>query len=112
MRLIVPGEKDEVEIVNEFAKIYYVKAPKSPLFDKRYRIILPWQYMTNDSPIRKILLNEMPDLVEITDKYTLSMFGTMVRRKKFKQLGRPMLVHFSCERMDDNIASFLSGGRF
>lgn len=112
VRLIVPGEMEEIEDVNEFARIYYVPAKYSPIFDKRYRLMMPWQYMPNDSIIRKILLDEMPDMVEITDKYTLSMFGAMVRLGKFKQLGRPMLVHFSCERMDDNVSSFLSKGSF
>ena len=111
MTLIVPGETEEVEIVNDYAKIYYVPAKYSPVFDKRYRIIMPWQYMPNDSIIRKILLEEKPDLIEVTDKYTLSMLGAMIRIGKFKQLGRPMLVHFSCERMDDNIGSFLSDGK-
>ena len=111
MTLIVPGETEEVEIINDYAKIYYVPAKYSPVFDKRYRIIMPWQYMPNDSIIRKILLEEKPDLIEVTDKYTLSMLGAMIRIGKFKQLGRPMLVHFSCERMDDNIGSFLSDGK-
>ena len=110
MRLIVPGEVETVEEVNEFAKIYYVPAKQSPVFDKRYRIMMPWQYMPGDSIIRKILLAEMPQMIEVTDKYTLSMIGAMIRLGKFKQLNRPMLVHFSCERMDDNIGSFLSGG--
>jgi len=110
MTLIVPGETEETEIVNDFAKIHYVPAKYSPVFDKRYRIIMPWQYLPGGSLIRKILLDEMPQMVEVTDKYTLSMLGAMIRTNKFKQLGRPMLVHFSCERMDDNIASFLSGG--
>lgn len=110
IRLIVPGEIEEIEEVNEFAKIYYVPAKFSPVFDKRYRIIMPWQYMQGDSLIRKILLAEKPDIVEVTDKYTLSMLGAMIRIGKFKQLGRPMLVHFSCERMDDNIGSFLAEG--
>lgn len=109
-RLIVPGEAEAVEQVNEFAKIYFVPAKYSPLFDKRYRIIMPWQYMTNDSLIRRILLDERPDIIEVTDKYTLSMMGAMIRKNKFRQLGRPILVHFSCERMDDNVASFLTGG--
>lgn len=111
IRLIVPGEAAAVEDVNEFAKIYYVPAKYSPVFDKRYRIMMPWQYMTADSLIRKILLEEKPDLIEVTDKYTLSMMGVMVRGNHFKQLGRPMMVHFSCERMDDNIGSFLIGGK-
>ncbi len=110
MRLIVPGEVETVEEVNDYAKIYYVPAKQSPVFDKRYRIMMPWQYMLNGSIIRKILLAEMPQMIEVTDKYTLSMLGAMIRLGKFKQLNRPMLVHFSCERMDDNIGSFLSGG--
>ena len=111
VRLIVPGETEAIEEVNEFAKIYYVPAKYSPVFDKRYRVMMPWQYLLNDSIIRRILLSEKPDILEVTDKYTLSIIGAMVRIGKFKQLGRPMLVHFSCERMDDNIASFLSGGK-
>ena len=111
IRLIVPGETETVEDVNEFAKIYYVPAKQSPVFDKRYRIIMPWQYMPNQSIIKKIILSEMPEMIEVTDKYTLSIMGAMVRLGKFEEVGRPMLVHFSCERMDDNINSFLSGGK-
>lgn len=111
VRLIVPGEAEAVEEVNEFARIYYVPANYSPVFDKRYRIMMPWQYLAKDSIIRRILLEERPDLIEVTDKYTLSGLGMMIRSNGFKQLGRPILVHFSCERMDDNVASFLSGGK-
>ncbi len=110
VRLIVPGEHEAVEDVNEFAKIYYVPAKYSPLFDKRYRIMMPWQYMVKDSIIRRILLEERPDLIEVTDKYTLSLLGVMIRTNNFKKLGRPILVHFSCERMDDNVGSFLTRG--
>ena len=112
VRLIVPGENEAVEDVNEYARIYYVPAKYSPIFDKRYRLILPWQYMPHDSLIKKIMADEMPDLVEVTDKYTLSMMGKMIRSGYFEELGRPILVHFSCERMDDNVASFLSSGGF
>lgn len=109
MRLIVPGEKASVEIVNDYAKIFYVPADPAPAFDQRYRIIRPWQYLPSGSAIRKILLAEMPDLIEVTDKYTLSMLGAMIRVGKFQQIGRPALVHFSCERMDDNVKTFLTG---
>ena len=111
VRLIVPGEVEAIEDVNRFARIYYVPAKYSPLFDKRYRIMMPWQYMIKDSIIRKILLAEKPDLIEVTDKYTLSLLGVMIRTNNFKKLGRPILVHFSCERMDDNVGSFLTRGR-
>lgn len=106
--LIVPGEKDEVEQVNEYAKIYYVAARQSPIFDKRYRMIMPWQFMQKGTRIREILLAEKPDMIEICDKYSLSLMGAMIRTNNFKKLGRPMLVHFSCERMDDNVASYIS----
>ena len=109
VRLIVPGVAEAVEDVNPFAKIYYVPANYSPIFDKRYRIIMPWQYIGKDSIVRRILLDEMPEMIEVTDKYTLSMLGAMIRRNNFKSLKRPMMVHFSCERMDDNISSFLTG---
>jgi len=110
VRLIVPGETEAVEEVNPFAKIYYVPANYSPIFDKRYRIMMPWQYMLKGSAIRNVLLKEMPDMIEVTDKYTLSMIGAMIRTNRFKRIGRPMLVHFSCERMDDNVGSFLTRG--
>lgn len=111
MRLIVPGEKESVEVVNDFAKIYYVPAGYSPVFDKRYRMIKPWQFMKHGSLVREILLAEDPDLIEVCDKYSLSLIGPMIRLGKFSKLGRPMMIHFSCERMDDNVASFLTGGR-
>jgi len=112
VRLIVPGEEEAVEEVNDFAKIYYIPAKRSPVFDKRYRVMMPWQYMQAGSLIRRILLDEKPDIVEVTDKYTLSMIGPMIRTNNFRKLGRPMLVHFSCERMDDNVGSFLTRGAF
>jgi alpha-1,6-mannosyltransferase len=111
VRLIVPGEIEAVEDVNEFGRIYYVPARYSPIFDKRYRVMMPWQYMKTDSIIRRILLKERPDVIEVTDKYTLSIMGAMVRTNNFRKLGRPVLVHFSCERMDDNVGSFLVGGK-
>ncbi len=111
MSLIVPGEIEEIEELSEYTKIYYVPARKSPVFDKRYRVMMPWDYMPVGSIIRRILMKEMPQMIEIRDKYTLSMLGAVVRRNKFSELNRPMLVSFSSERMDDNLASFLSGGK-
>jgi len=110
VRLIVPGETESVETLSEFAKIYYVAAKRSPIVDRRYRVMMPWQYMMKGSAIRKILLEERPDMIEVTDKYTLSLIGAMIRTNNFRRLGRPMLVHFSCERMDDNVRTFLGIG--
>ena len=111
VRLIVPGETEAVEDVNEFARIYYVAAPPSPIIDKRYRLMMPWQYIQNETPIRKILLAEMPDMIEIYDNYSLTLLAGIIRKGKFKQLKRPMLVYFTGERFDTIVSSFVSKGK-
>ena len=113
VRLIVPGEKTCIEEVGEFGRIYYVKAGFSPVFDKRYRIMMPWSsYILDQSPIKKILRDEAPDIIEIGEKYTLSLMAGLIRKGIMNvSKRRPMLVHFSCERMDDNVGSFISNGR-
>ena len=113
VRLIVPGERSSVEEVGEFGRIYYVKADFSPIFDKRYRLMLPWKtYIFDSSPIKAILRDEKPEIIEIGEKYTLSLIAGLLR-KHIMNVGskRPMLVQFSCERMDDNVSSFISSGR-
>ena len=108
VRLIVPGENDAQEEIGEYGRIYYVKANPAPVFDKRYRLLLPFHYLKGDAPIRKILEAEMPDIIEIGEKYTLSLLAGVIRKGYFKALNRPLLVHFSCERMDDNLKAFVS----
>jgi glycosyltransferase involved in cell wall biosynthesis len=109
VRLIVPGEADEQEEVGDYGRIYYVKAKPAPVFDKRYRLLLPFHYLQGETPIRKILESDLPDVIEIGEKYTLSLLAGVIRKGYFKSLNRPMLVHFSCERMDDNLRAFVSG---
>lgn len=113
VRLIVPGETDSVEDVNDFARIYFVKAGFSPVFDKRYRVMMPWNsYIFDKSRIKSILRDENPDMVEIGEKYALSLMAGLMRKGIMNvSEKRPMLVHLSCERMDDNIASFVSSGK-
>lgn len=114
VRLIVPGEKTEVEDVGEYGRIYYVKANYSPVFDRRYRIMLPWKtYFLDKSPIKQILRSEKPDLIEIGEKYSLSLMAGLLRKGIMNVTPkRPALVHLSCERMDDNVGAFISRGKF
>ncbi len=111
--LIVPGAKNETEEVGEFGRIHYVYAKPFPLFDQRYRVMQAWNtYMFNETPIRQILYEEMPDIIEIAEKYSLSLLAGIIRKgfyQKIRKAHRPMLVHFTCERMDDNMRSFVSG---
>jgi len=112
VRLIVPGEINSVEDVGEFGRIYYVKANFSPVFDKRYRLMLPWNtYLFDNAPIKAILREEKPDIIEIGEKYTLSLMAGLLRKHVIHtSQKRPMLVHLSCERMDDNVGSFIGKG--
>ncbi len=109
VRLIVPGAEDEQEEIGEYGRIYYVKADPAPVFDKRYRLLLPFHYLKGETPVRKILESEMPDMIEIGEKYSLSLLAGLIKKGYFKTLNRPLLVHFSHERMDDNLRSFVSG---
>ena len=113
VRLIVPGEHSSVEEIGEFGRIYYVKSGYSPVFDKRYRLMLPWNaYIPDGSPIKAILRNEQPNLIEIGEKYTLSLMAGLMRKGILNvSPKRPILVHTSCERMDDNVSSFIAKGR-
>lgn len=110
VRLIVPRERDSVEDINDFAKIYFIKANFSPVFDKRYRIMMPWSaYIFDQAPIKRILRDEAPDIVEIGEKYTLSLMAGLLRKGIMNVTApRPLLLHLSCERMDDNVRSFIS----
>ena len=113
VRLIVPGEKSDIEQVGEFGRIYYIKANYSPVFDKRYRIMMPWNtYLLDAAPIKTILRKEAPDIIEIGEKYTLPLMAGLLRKGILNvSEKRPMLVHLSCERMDDNVGSFISAGK-
>ena len=106
-RLVVPGERSAVEEVNPHARIYHVRAPRSPVFDQRYRLILPHRYLFPGGEIRRILLAEAPDIVEVADKYALVWLAGIIRKNLVRGLRRPVLIGFSFERMDDNVAAFL-----
>jgi alpha-1,6-mannosyltransferase len=112
MRLIVPGERSEVEEVGSCGRIYQIAARRAILFDNRYRLLMPPSYLP---PFRgelwRILRDERPDLIEVCDKYSVSWLGGLLRKGLIPGLRRPPLVGMSCERMDDNVAAFLGRNR-
>jgi alpha-1,6-mannosyltransferase len=107
MRLVVPSETTRVEIVNDYARIYHIAAPRSLLFDARYRLLLPHTYLWQRT-VREILHDEKPDLIEICDKYSLSWMAGLIRKGWLSKGYRPALIGFSCERMDDNVAAWIA----
>jgi alpha-1,6-mannosyltransferase len=111
--LIVPGRDSEVEDVGRCGRIYRIAARPAPAFDRRYRVILPYQYFPGGTgrELIGILEREQPDLVEICDKYSLPYLAAMLRKRWHRRVRRPALVGLSCERFDDNIAAYVSRSR-
>jgi alpha-1,6-mannosyltransferase len=111
IRLIVPGVEDRVERVGEHAVIYHLKAQRAP-FNSNYRILWPTSYLYPGSAIQRILKEEQPDLIEVCDKYNLHYLAALSRLKLMQEIDlRPTTVGFSCERMDDNFATYMGRSR-
>lgn len=113
VRLVVPGRREAVEEVGQFGRIYTIAAPRSPLFDSRYRLLLPHLYaLPYESSLKRILRIERPNLVEICDKYTLCFLPAFLRKESTPCVTPPVIVGLSCERLDDNVSAFVSSGSF
>lgn len=111
VRLVVPADRSRVEDVNPWARIYHVRAPRARFVDQRYRLILPHRFLFGRrGPIWRILHEERPDLIEVCDKYSLVYLGGLVRRRWLAGRQRPAVTALTCERMDDNVRTFLSSG--
>jgi alpha-1,6-mannosyltransferase len=108
IRLVVPGVRDAVENWGEYGKIYHVRGRTTRL-SPGYRLLMPQKYVLPHAPLRQILAVERPDLVECCDRYTLNYLAGLLRRGWL--LGgsyRPAVVGLHCERMDDNMATYVS----
>jgi len=107
--LVVPGDQTRLETVGEFGRIYHIRSPHSPLFDRRYRLLMPQTYLpVFGGELKRVLRDEKPDLVEICDKYSVNWLAGLLRRRWLPGLQRPVLVGMSSERMDDNVGAFLT----
>ena len=109
IRLVVPGSADGVETHGRHGKIYHVAAHPSRL-SPGYRVLMPRHYLFPNAPLRRILADEMPDLVECCDKYTMNYMAALLRRGWLLEHYRPAVVGLSCERMDENVAHYISKG--
>ena len=106
-RLVVPAEQDRLEQIGEHVKIYHIASPAAPL-NPSYRMIYPTQFLFKGSKVQNILAVERPDLMEISDKYTLAYLGGVLRLRLLRAVDyRPVVVGLSSERMDDNFRSYL-----
>jgi alpha-1,6-mannosyltransferase len=111
MALVVPGERTTCDRLSAFTRVYSIRAPHSPVFDSRYRVLLPHRYVSwPTSAIARILAREQPDIVETCDKYALPFLNGLVKYHA-GNASRPTLVGLSSERMDDNVRVWLGWGR-
>jgi len=109
VRLVVPGAETRVEEVGEFGRIYHVAAPHVPILDSRYRWMLPHTYAWGyESPLRRILAAERPDLVEVCDKFWLLYLSGVLRRQWIP--GVPVIVGLTWDRLDDTMRTYVSAG--
>lgn len=107
MILVIPGEKDHAENVGACGRIYRVSSTPAPV-NRDYRLIRPLSYVGRSTRLRQILQIEHPDLVEVSDKYTLNYFAGMLRAGMMGDVDcHPVVVGLSCERMDDNVRAYL-----
>lgn len=111
MILVVPGEQTRTESAGDYCRIHHIRSPHAPFFDRRYRLLMPQSYLPLlHGEAKRILKVEKPDLIEISDKYSVNWLAGLLRRAWLPGLRRPVLVGMSCERMDDNVGAFLTGG--
>ncbi len=112
IRLVVPAALDRTEEAGEFGRIYHIQSPPAP-FNHDYRAIYPSQFLLPESKLQRILISERPDLLEISDKYTLHYLGALLRLRLLHAVDfRPVVVGLSQERLDDNVRSYLGGFPF
>lgn len=108
MRLVVPSDVDRIEELGEFTRIHHVRAAQPP-WNREYRMMYPNLYLPPHSRLPCLIAEESPDLIEINDKYTLNYLGGLLRERWVKGINwRPTVVGLSCERMDENMAAYVS----
>jgi len=107
VHLVVPSDRDDVETRGRFARVHHLRARRAPGFDRRYRLFLPVHYRTATAPLSRLLAALQPDVIEVSDKYTLTPLAWSLRRRPAP---RPTLIGFSHERLDDNVTAFLPTG--
>jgi hypothetical protein len=78
MRLVVPGVSTSVEEVGRFGRIYNIEAPRAP-FNSEYRVVLPHRYLFPQTALQRIINEERPDLIEVSDKYSMQYLAGLLR---------------------------------
>ncbi len=109
MRLVVPGETSRVELVGEFGRVYHIESPRAPLYPE-YRMLYPYRYLFPRTAVQRILNDERPDLIEVSEKYTTPYLAGLLRTRRLPGVSyRPTVVGLSHERMSESMVAYVSG---
>jgi alpha-1,6-mannosyltransferase len=110
MRLVVPSGETRVEEIGDFGLVYHLESPRAP-FDPDYRVLYPTRFLFPRTELRRILNREQPDLIEVSDKYTMPYLAGLLRTRRLPGVRfRPTTVGLSCERMDENMFAYVTAG--
>lgn len=108
VRLVVPGDCTRTERVGEFGGIYTLAAPRAPL-SRNYRVLYPHRFLFPNTAIQRIINRERPDLIEVSEKYTLLYLAGLLRTARLPGVDvHPTVIGLSCERMDESMAAYLT----
>ena len=59
--------------------------------------------------LQRIVNDELPDLIEVSDKYSMPFFAGLLRTRRLPGVSiRPTVVGMSHERMDENAAAYVT----
>lgn len=104
--LVVPGPSSIVLRSTTWTRVYAVRAPRSPVYDRRYRVVLPHRFLRPGlNPLRRVLRAEVPHIVEVNDKWSLCYLAGVLRKGWWPEVPRPTLIGHSAERADVNLAT-------
>ena len=94
--------------VGRFGRIYQIEAPRAPL-NRDYRVVLPHRYLFPRTALQRIINDELPDLIEVSDKYSMPFLAGLLRTGRLPGVAiRPTVVGMSHERMDENAAAYVT----
>ncbi|MDX2034256.1 MAG: glycosyltransferase [Blastocatellia bacterium] len=92
LRMIVPGERSQVEEIGEFVRVYTIAAARAPIFDRRYRLLLPTTYLPG--------LAEMAGLTKLASPTNLPDFENLASPANLAGHGGEILRILKAERPD------------
>ncbi|MFQ6104125.1 MAG: glycosyltransferase [Candidatus Glassbacteria bacterium] len=111
-RLVVPGDKDEVvEDPEKDSRMYILKSPPFPV-NREYRMILPLDFLPRFRfRLGEIVRCEAPDVVEISDLWTLIYLAKALKHRPdwYGLRERPLVAAFAHDRLSDYMVHYFRG---